>query len=163
MKRICIIATVLLMAQILSSTSVAQHKETMKRGGKENPSNKVIDDDKLGQELIGLYKEWREARKRGDKDAMSRIVADEWIVTPATGAIVDKAKSLDEAKPETWKNDVIPPIDDVRARAYGDTAVLIFNTKGDIYYRYLFVWVKRQGKWKWVAGQQTKLAEQPSR
>lgn len=163
MKRIVFTIDLMIMALVLSGTCLSQGIEAKKKSGKAESQIKMIDDDKLGEELIGLYKAWREARNRGDKDTMSRITADEWIITPSTGTIIEKAQSLEGAKPESWKNDVIPPITDLKARRYGDTAVLIFNAKGDIYYRYLFVWVKRQGRWQWVAGQQTKLAEQPSR
>lgn len=118
-------------------------------------------DAKLGQELMALNQTWFEARKRGDADAMSRLMADEWTITNDTGAIVNKERSLAGAKAGNWKDRPISPKDNVTARAYGNTAVLTYRSKTETgYTQTIQVWVKRQGRWQNLGGQSTKLAEQ---
>ena len=122
----------------------------------------VQPDAKLGQELMGLHETWLQARKRGDTDTMSRLMADEWKVTLYTGGTVTRERSLAAAKAGNWKDRPIASHDQVEARAYGNTAVLTFRSKTeDGYVQTMQVWVKRQGRWQNVAGQSTKLAEQP--
>jgi hypothetical protein len=126
-------------------------------------TNKLISepDAKLTHELIALHQTWLEARKRGDTDMMSRLMADEWKVTLYTGGIVTRERSLAAAKAGNWKDRPIATHDNIEARAYGDTAVLTFRSKTeDGYVQTVQVWVKRQGRWQNVAGQSTKLAEQ---
>ena len=118
-------------------------------------------DAKLGQELIALHKSWVEARKRGDTDAMSRLMADEWMVTVQTGHIVTRERSLASAKAGNWKDRPLATYDNVTARTYGDTAIITFRAKTEEgYVQTIQVWVKRQSHWQNIAGQSTKLAEQ---
>ncbi|HEX4945344.1 MAG TPA: nuclear transport factor 2 family protein, partial [Blastocatellia bacterium] len=104
---------------------------------------------------------WREARKRGDTEAMSRLMAEEWTATNSDGLIITKERELAGAKAGNWKDRPINIKDKVTARAYGDTAVLTFRVKNETgYSQAIEVWVKRQGRWQWIVGQSTKLAEQ---
>lgn len=126
--------------------------------GQAAKSQAAQPDVKLRQELMALFESWQEARKRGDTEAMSRLMADEWMITNADGYLVTRERSLASAKAGRWKDRPISAKDNVTARAYGDTAVLTFRSKVEGgYHQTIQVWVKRQGRWQNLAGQSTKL------
>jgi hypothetical protein len=118
-------------------------------------------DTKLTQELMALLQSWQEARKRGDTEVMSRLMAEEWTALNDAGVIITRERSLAAAKAGNWKDRPISTKDNATARLYGETAVLTFRSKTETgHTQHLYVYVKRQGRWLWVAGQSTKLAEQ---
>lgn len=117
-------------------------------------------DAKLAQELMALHQNWAEARERGDTETMSRLMAEEWTGLNDAGIILVRERSLASAKAGDWKDRPISTKDNATARLYGQTAVLTFRSKSERgYVQHLYVYVKRQGRWLWVAGQSTKLAE----
>ncbi len=117
-------------------------------------------DAKLGKELMAIHQAWLEARKRGDTEAMSRTLGDEWTITTYNGQIINKEQGLADAKTGNWKDRPIASHDKITARAYGNTAILTYRSKTqDGYIQTIQVWVKRQGRWQRVASQATKLAE----
>ncbi|HEX4949287.1 MAG TPA: nuclear transport factor 2 family protein, partial [Blastocatellia bacterium] len=66
--------------------------------GSQNQSVVEQPDAKLAQELMALNQTWREARKRGDTEAMSRLMAEEWTATNSDGLIITKERELAGAK-----------------------------------------------------------------
>lgn len=113
------------------------------------------------QELIKVNREYDDAIMLGDKAALDRIFAEEFIYTNPKCEVRDKRQQIaslssGEAKIESAKSD------DVRIRVYGETAVMTGHftateqrqgKKTRIDERYTAVWVKRQGRWQLVAEQ----------
>lgn len=125
---IATVLTVVALAMSVPSDALGQASEKQSRPNKLQST--MGSDEKLGQELAGLYKTYREARKRGDIETMSRIVGDEWTVTNASGQIVTPSPA--DVKSGRFKDDIIPTIDNITARAYGDVAVLTFRSKSQV-------------------------------
>ena len=118
-------------------------------------------DAKLAQELMALVQTWQEARKRGDTEVMSRLMAEEWTALNDAGVIITRERSLAGAKVGIWKDRPISTKDKEVARAYGNTALLTYRSKTEtVSVQTLVVWVKRQSRWQITLIQATKLAEQ---
>ena len=119
------------------------------------------------QELIKLEKEWADAVVKGDVAALDRILADDFVSTDFEGTLWDKAKGLAVLKSGEDKASSAV-VDDMKARVYGDAAVVIGHaTVKEIYkgkdlsgqYRFIDTFVKRGGRWQCVASQGTKIVK----
>lgn len=114
---------------------------------------------------------------RGDRAFFERVLAADFTHTSHAGAFKTKAQWMSERKfrdkgatpePATTQYDAYV-VDDLAVRVYGDTAVVTGRTRpsgrsvqGKAIagrYRFLRVWVKRQGHWQAVAFQGTRIAE----
>jgi len=100
----------------------------------------------------------------GDAEAMARILADDFTYTNASGDTCDRDGYLAGyvTSPElVWQSqDSTGPL----VRVYGDTAVVTLDVsdratwRGEPFggeYRSLYVYVRRDGVWRCVAGQTT--------
>jgi hypothetical protein len=145
--------TVALLLTLLSLCSAQAGQER-----KTEPLGNLGSDHQTRQELLNLLQQWFEARRQGDTAIMDRIMAEEWSLTTAEGKFVTKARSLEGAKAGEWKSYPIS-LDDTAAqvRVYGEIAVMQLSNPRS---RSLLVWVKRDGRWQWVASQQTLVAQQ---
>ena len=152
MKRhLTLIVTTLL---TLASVYFAQAGQEQKTA---QPST-LVSDNQTRQELMKLLQQWFEARRQGDIATMDRIMAEEWGLTNSEGKFITKTLSLEGAKAGEWKNYPISLDDtEARVRTYGETAVMQLSKPRS---RSLLVWVKRDGRWQWVASQQTLIAQQ---
>lgn len=113
------------------------------------------------QELMKVNRDYDEAIMRGDKAALTRIFAEEFIYTNSKCEVRNKEEQIasltsGEAKIDSAKSD------DVRIRIYGEAAVMTGHftateqrqgKKTQIDERYTAVWVKREGRWQLVAEQ----------
>jgi ketosteroid isomerase-like protein len=93
------------------------------------------------------------------------VLADEFVVTYGDGSRGDKAKELSLARDFNQQVDS-SKLDDFIVKVYGNTAVVMFTqhlvgpVKGKpvaVDYRYIDVWVNRDGVWKCVASQSTRV------
>ena len=118
------------------------------------------------QTLIDLERRWDTAFRNGDVTYIDSILTDDFIATYEDGSRADKKKELGLAAAFNQQIDDSSQ-DDFTIRIYGDTAVVWFTlhllgpVQGksvEITYQYLDVWVLREGKWKCVASQSTRLA-----
>ena len=115
--------------------------------------------------LIQLEQDWDEAFHRNDARFIERILADEFIVTYPDGSRGDRAKELELAT-------VDQPIessrlDEFTVKVYRDTAVVWFTqhlagaSQGQtlqLTFRYMDVFVFRDGRWQCVASQSTRVS-----
>jgi ketosteroid isomerase-like protein len=117
--------------------------------------------------LRSLLATWDDAYQRRDTVALQALLADDYVLTDAGGAVLDRAqylssvvKSPDFAKVESWTSEA------VLVRVYGEAAVVtgVSAVKGrprgraqafGSRYRFTDVWVRRGGTWKAVATQST--------
>ena len=115
--------------------------------------------------LIELEPRWDAAFHNRDAKFIEGILADEFVVTYGDGSRGDKAKELSLALDFNQQVDS-SKLDEFIVKVYGNTAVVWFTqhlvgpVKGKpvaVDYRYVDVWVNRDGVWKCVASQSTRV------
>jgi ketosteroid isomerase-like protein len=116
--------------------------------------------------LMQLERDWDAAFHRQDASFIEGILADEFIATYDDGSRADKARELALAASFSQKVDS-SRLDEFIIKIYGDTAVVWFTlhlvgpSQGrqvELTLRYIDVWVLRDGRWKCVASQSTRVA-----
>ena len=116
--------------------------------------------------LIELEQKWDLAFRNRDAAFIETLLADDFVVTYDDGTRGDKAKELSLAAGFNQQIDSSTQ-DEFIIRIYGNTAVVLFtlhlvgpvNGKPTpISYRYVDVWVNRDGVWKCVTSQSTRIA-----
>jgi ketosteroid isomerase-like protein len=115
--------------------------------------------------LIELEQMWDAAFHNHDQKFIDSVLADEFIATYGDGTRADRAKELSLALDFSQQVDS-SMLDEFIVKVYGNTAVVWFTQhlvgpiKGKpvaVTYRYMDVWVNREGKWKCVASQSTRV------
>ena len=119
------------------------------------------------QQIQDLEGQINAAVVSGDPHVFERLLADDFTHTNQSGVFRTKAKWLANHKLGQSPYDAYD-VDDFKIRVYGDTAVVTARTtprgrdsKGKPItgqYRYLRVWAKRDGQWRAVAFQGTRIA-----
>ena len=117
------------------------------------------------QILIKLEQGWNDAFYRKDVTFIANILSDEFVATYDDGSRGDKAKEL--ALVAEFNQQVESAIqDEFTVRRYGDTAVVWFTLhlvgikqgqRAEVALRYTDVWVMRDGRWRCVSTQSTKV------
>ena len=126
------------------------------------------------EQIAALERAWSSAVVRHDEEAVSKLLADDFVGIDGRGFISDKAAEIEEAKPTASDKAglvlVGETLSEVRVRVYGETAVLTaINTarfqseKGEstIRYRRTTVWVRRGGSWQCVSFHGSRIMEPP--
>lgn len=123
-------------------------------------------------QVVAAERSWSAAFLAHDRDALARLIADDYVGIDGRGWVSDKAAELDEAGPP--KAGTTAPVlvgeelSDVLVRVYGDTAVLTalntarFSTAGTastIRYRRTTVWVRRDDRWQCVSFHGSRVQE----
>ena len=117
------------------------------------------------QVLIKLERDWDTAFHRKDVAFIESVLAEEFVSTYGDGTRGDRAKELKLAAEFNQQIDS-STLDEFVVKVYGDTAVVWFTqhmvgpSKGqrlEVTYRYIDVFVQRDGRWKCVASQSTKV------
>jgi len=113
------------------------------------------------QEVWNAEQAREAALQRADIAQVERLTAGDFIHIDTSGRILQRADWLART-PRKRLND---NYEDLRIRVYGDTAVLSAErswtwqeTGEKLRTRLLKIWVKRDGGWKAVASQSTKIA-----
>ena len=117
------------------------------------------------QVLIKLERDWDAAFHRKDVAFIESVLAEEFVSTYGDGTRGDRAKELKLAAEFNQQIDS-STLDEFVVKVYGDTAVVWFTqhmvgpSKGqrlEVTYRYIDVFVMRDGRWQCVASQSTKV------
>jgi ketosteroid isomerase-like protein len=117
------------------------------------------------QVLVQLEKDWDTAFRAKDLVFLERILADEFVATYGDGSLGNKARELELAKEFNKQVDTSTQ-DEFSVKIYGDTAVVWFRqtltgpSKGkqlEVVYRYVDVFVLREGRWQCVSSQSTRV------
>ena len=110
--------------------------------------------------ITGLEKEWMDAWMNKDVQTCDRILSDDFILSSATGNVMNKQEWLDRAigpfvaKEFIWER--------IKVRIYEDTAVVnaTISQKASIhdidwsgYFNLTDVWIHEDGEWKVVTRQ----------
>ncbi|HZA38518.1 MAG TPA: nuclear transport factor 2 family protein [Candidatus Baltobacteraceae bacterium] len=121
----------------------------------------------MKEELLKLEKEFTQAIVKNDADAITRFLADDWIIIDADGGIVDKARFLGVIKSGALTHEMMES-DEVAVRIYGEAAVVtgLTATKGKFMgqefstrERATDVFVKQSGRWRCVFSQLTRFSK----
>jgi ketosteroid isomerase-like protein len=129
------------------------------------------------REVRELEAQLSRAVVRGDRSLYERVLAADFTHTSHSGKFKTRAEWMAEdkvenrqGKPQAGKTTYEAfDVDDLAVRIYGETAVVTGrstpkgrNAKGEPMrgqYRFLRVWVQRDGRWQAVAFQGTRIAE----
>jgi hypothetical protein len=120
--------------------------------------------------LIQIERDWDAAFLKNDVAFVEGVLADEFIATYDDGSRGDKARELKLVAEFNQRIDS-SRLDDFTVKIYGDTAVVLFSRhlagpsmgrRLEVSYRYIDVFVLRNGKWLCVASQSTKQSEKYS-
>jgi ketosteroid isomerase-like protein len=113
----------------------------------------------VGSELV-------KAVEQGNTAALERLLAKDYVAIDIHGTAIDKRQRLQQFQDAGLSFESVGS-EQQSVRAFGNTAIVtgIYNVKGvangkpiDGQYRYLDVWVKRDGQWQAVATTMTPLA-----
>lgn len=115
--------------------------------------------------LIKLERDWDYAFHHKDVKFIEGVLASEFVATYAEGQRADRAKELENAASFNQQIDS-SVLDEFVVHVYGDTAVVLFTqkltgpSKGQtitLTFRYMDVFVLRDGRWQCVASQSTRV------
>lgn len=115
--------------------------------------------------LIKLERDWDYAFHHKDVKFIESVLAQEFIATYAEGQRADRTKELENAANFNQQIDS-SVLDEFAVHVYGDTAVVLFTqkltgpSKGQpltLTFRYMDVFVLRDGRWQCVASQSTRV------
>jgi ketosteroid isomerase-like protein len=122
---------------------------------------------KMEEEILKLEREFGQAIMKNDPDAISRFLADDWIIVDPDGGIIDKSRFLGVISSGALTHEVMDS-NDVRVRLYGDAATVtaLTNTKGKFMgqefatqERATDVFVRQNGGWQCVVSQLTRFTK----
>ena len=143
--------TLLLLASLVPAISAS--------GAQSKP---VLSDQQV---LIKLERDWDAAFHRKDVAFIESVLAEEFVSTYGDGTRGDRAKELKLAAEFNQQIDS-STLDEFVVKVYGDTAVVWFTQRMvgpsngqrlEVTYRYIDVFVLRDGRWQCVASQSTKV------
>lgn len=115
--------------------------------------------------LVQLERDWHAAFLRKDVQTIANLLADDFIATYGDGARGDKTKELALVAEFNQQIDSASQ-EDFIVKIHRDTAVVWFTVRmvgpvqgkpTEVAYRYIDVWVLRDGRWQCIASQSTKL------
>ncbi len=117
------------------------------------------------QELTQIEQQLTDTYKSSQCDAWGSFLAPEWSVIHITGAIITKTEALASCRKPAASIESIT-IEVMSVRSYGDTAVVTGRTTFvvggtsplTVTLRFTDVFVRRDGRWRVVASQATRIA-----
>lgn len=125
-----------------------------------------------GAELKALLEYFLAGASRNDVAVHDRFWADELIYTRSVGVRTDKAEILAglKAGPDPAEPPTIYSAEDVHIRQFGDTAIVAFRLVGKVggdkpetlQYLNTGTFLRRDGEWRAIAWQATRIAEPPA-
>lgn len=155
MKRIFAIA-VFLVAASLFAFGQAERMQT----------GQIKDQSGVEQELINLAKRWNEAFLKKDIATLKSIMAEDIVIIYGDGSRGTRSEDIASIGKNEQIESSVP--DDFQVRVYGDTAVMMsrLTVKGvrhgkkfNAQFRYLDVYRKRDGRWRCVITQNTRIGK----
>ena len=138
-----------------------------------SPVKERVDPAAIEAELIKLEREWAEANKTKNGDAVRRVVADDAVIVYPDGNVATKADEVRTVESGAITADAFEMVDPkvtvidadaayiagrsiIRNGKYKDSSTnKTIDISGE--YRFLDVYAKRDGKWQAVASQATKI------
>jgi ketosteroid isomerase-like protein len=125
-------------------------------------------DESVRNEILDLERQWDAAVLKGDLPFFERVMAEDFTHTNHSGEVRDRKQWLANHKPGQSPYEALNT-EDLRIRCYGATALAsgrirprgTTSTGKEIQgeYRFMRVWVKREGTWQAAAFQSTRVAD----
>jgi ketosteroid isomerase-like protein len=178
MKRSALVLFVILLAMVLTGCLRAS-TDTNKNDAvaTASPVKERFDPAAIQAEILKLEREWMDAPKTKNGDAVRRVVADDAVLVYPDGTVATKADEVRTIEAGDVTSDSFEMIDPKVTVISADAAILAGrstikngkyrdpNTKKTIdisgEYRFLEVYAKRDGKWQVIASQATKVVAPP--
>lgn len=139
-----------------------------------SPQKPAFDPAAIEAEVIKLEREWADANKSHNAEAVRRVVADDAVIVYPDGTLATKADEVRTIESGAITADAFEMIDPKVTVVNADSAFITgrsvikngkykdANTKKAIdisgEYRFLDVYSRRDGKWQAVASQATRVA-----
>jgi uncharacterized protein (TIGR02246 family) len=122
-------------------------------------------DAQAEREVRDMERQWREAWLAGDAAALDRIHADDYTAIPNIGTVSTKAEVMADVRLGAFRYSRMEH-SEMTVRVYGTTGVVVGRTineghrgerdvSGD--FRYTRIYVKRDGRWRAVLAQYTRI------
>lgn len=124
-------------------------------------------EDDAVQQLTKLKKQWSEAEVNRDVGFLDKLYANDLEIGTSQGDVLTKEEMMARVKDPDHKWDQVDS-DHVQVRVYGNVAVMTDQTtvrgvdKGKPFgglYRFVRIFVKKQGRWRVVLAQATPLKQ----
>ena len=141
-----------------------------------SPAKEKFDPAAIEAEILKLEREWADANKSHNAEAVKRLVADDAVIVYPDGSTASKADEVRTIESGAITADAFEMIDPKVTVINADSAFVTgrsvikngkykdANTKKTIdisgEYRFLDVYSRRDGKWQAVASQATAIAKQ---
>lgn len=125
----------------------------------QDGGNKPERKSKAEQEVLKLLDNWVDALKRSDMTALTRIMADDFVLLESSGKLLNREQDLEAIKSGDLTFQSLAT-DDVKVFVYGETAVVTGHGVYQITYkgksstireRFFDVYQKRKGQWRVIA------------
>ena len=174
MKRSALVLFVILLAMALGGCQPAA-RETNRNDAvaAATPAKERVDPVAIEAEILKLEREWMDAPKTKNGDAVRRVVADDAVLIYPDGTVATKADEVRTVESGDVTSDSFEMVDPKVTVIDADAAYIAGrstikngkykdpNTKKTIdisgEYRFLDVYAKRDGKWQVIASQATKV------
>jgi ketosteroid isomerase-like protein len=152
----------LLMLMVVSSIATPQMRPKSARGRQGRPLRTSPE-----QALRDTEHQWMEAFKNRDQNTLNRILDEGFSFTDDQGQIFSKTQYIEAAARAITVESYTS--DDMTVRVFGDTAVVAGRWTGKMTiegkdasgaFRYTDTFVRRVGRWRAVASQNTRVAPQ---
>jgi ketosteroid isomerase-like protein len=127
--------------------------------------------DNAHKEIEGLEQDWRTAQLSNNVTEADRLLADDYLGINANGTLETKADELSRRRSGAFHISQLE-LSDIKVRIYGDTAVV--TSKADLVgkngdrdisgrYRYTRVYSNRDGQWRIVSFEASRISEEGKR
>jgi ketosteroid isomerase-like protein len=174
MKRSVIALFVTAVAVILTGCQPAVDTNRNQALAKASPQKEAFDPAEIEAEVLKLEREWADANKSHNSEAVRRLVADDAVIVYPDGTLATKADEVRTIESGAITADAFEMVDPkvtvvnadsayvtgrsvIRNGKYKDaTTKKTIDISGD--YRFLDVYARRDGKWQAVASQATSIA-----
>ena len=144
-----------------------------------SPAKERVDPAAIEAEIIKLEREWADATKTKNGDAVRRVLADDAVLVYPDGTAATKADEVRTVESGAVTADAFEMVDPKVTVIDADAAFIAGrsvikngkykdpNTNKTIdisgEYRFLDVYAKRDGKWQAIASQATKIVAPPAK
>ena len=172
MKRSALVLSVTLLAVILGGCQQADTNRNAAVAA-ATPAKEKVDPAAIEAEILKLEREWMDAPKTKNAEAVRRVVADDAVLVYPDGTVANKADEVRTVEAGDVTSDSFEMVESKVTVIDADAALLSGrssikngkyrdpNTKQTIdisgEYRFLDVYAKRDGKWQVIASQATKI------
>jgi len=179
MKKSALAVFVILLAVVLTGCQPAASTETNRAVATASPAKERVDPAAIEAEIIKLEREWADAAKTHNGEAVRRVVADDCVLVYPDGTVATKADEVRTIESGAITADAFEMVDPKVTVIDADAAFIagrsmikngkytdpntkkVINISGE--YRFLDVYAKRDGKWQAIASQATKIVAPPAK